>query len=81
MSKGGCCSGKQPKPDPKGGKTGGLNMRPDYVEKNKTKIIKEVSNQEAEPIEAKLVLIGDMAVGKSSLAGRLNKGDFVDSQH
>ena len=35
--------------------------------------------KEQDPIEAKIVLIGDMAVGKSSLAGRFNKGDFIDS--
>lgn len=29
-------------------------------------------------IEAKVVLAGDMAVGKSSLAGRFNKGTFND---
>jgi GTPase SAR1 family protein len=29
-------------------------------------------------IEAKIVLAGDMAVGKSSLAGRYNKNQFND---
>jgi len=29
-------------------------------------------------IEAKVVLIGDMAVGKTSLAGRFGNGDYQD---
>ena len=33
---------------------------------------------DSEVIEAKIVLIGDMAVGKSSLAGRFNHGEFKD---
>ena len=31
-----------------------------------------------EAIEAKLILIGDMAVGKSSIANRLNTGNFSE---
>ena len=30
-------------------------------------------------MEAKVVLVGDMAVGKSSLAGRFNQGKFNDT--
>ena len=39
---------------------------------------RQEQTSEPELIEAKIVLIGDMAVGKSSLAGRFNHGDFKD---
>lgn len=37
-----------------------------------------LQSDEPELIEAKIVLIGDMAVGKSSLAGRFNHGNFEE---
>ena len=36
------------------------------------------SKDQSSVIEAKIVLAGDMAVGKSSLAGRFNQGKFND---
>ena len=38
----------------------------------------DTGDDEQQVIEAKIVLVGDMAVGKSSLAGRFNHNKFND---
>ena len=53
----------------------GLNVKNDYKPNPRGRRRAEA---DSEVIEAKIVLIGDMAVGKSSLAGRFNHGEFKD---
>ena len=45
---------------------------------NQGNAMNRLQTDEPELIEAKIVLIGDMAVGKSSLAGRFNHGNFEE---
>lgn len=45
---------------------------------NQGNAMNRLQSDEPELIEAKIVLIGDMAVGKSSLAGRFNHGNFEE---
>ena len=62
------------------GKANQLKLRRDSqtANKNLRNPRLPVQSQEPEQVEAKIVLIGDMAVGKSSIAGRFNHGDFKD---
>jgi GTPase SAR1 family protein len=54
-----------------GGRIGGRR-------EGRTRIGEDGKNAPSSVIEAKIVLAGDMAVGKSSLAGRFNQGKFND---
>ena len=85
---GGCCTGSK-KDKNKLAANKGLNVKNNYApNNNKNAKVGGTANNNAmgnggedmaqQIIEAKLVLIGDSSVGKSSIAGRFQMGNFQD---